>query len=40
MKKKKKKPPYNNCGGKKRGCHLKTFDMMRAKTFETIKQAA
>jgi len=39
MRKNKLRPSVkNNCGGKKRGCCLKGFDLMKAKTFETIKK--
>jgi len=27
----------NNCGGKKRGCNFKGFDLMKGRTFETVK---
>lgn len=40
MKKRKLKVIKNSCGKGKKGCCLKTFDMMKGKTFETIKLAA
>ena len=40
MKKRKLKAVKSNCGGKKRGCCLKSFDLMKGRTFETMKQAA
>lgn len=43
MKKKKKKPPYKlrACGGRgKKGCCFTGFDLMKGRTFETLRQAA
>jgi hypothetical protein len=38
MKKKfKNRPSIKNSACKKKGCHFKGFDLMKAKTFETVK---
>lgn len=38
--KKRKLRILSNCGGKKRGCCFTGFDLMKGRTFETMKKAA
>ena len=38
MKKRKNRPSIKNNACKRRGCYFTGFDLMKARTFETVKQ--